>query len=75
MLFSPHEPRNISERFVALIPKVCTRAILELLELTYCLLSPIAVGAAGAHAKVTHDASRNASPTKITAPTNKIHVI
>jgi hypothetical protein len=26
MLFSPHEPRNVPERFVALIPKVCTRA-------------------------------------------------
>jgi len=27
MLFSPHEPRNVPERFVALIPKVCTRAL------------------------------------------------
>ena len=27
MLFSPHEPRNVPERFVALIPKVCTRAV------------------------------------------------
>jgi hypothetical protein len=27
MLFSPHEPRNVLERFVALIPKVCTRAV------------------------------------------------
>jgi hypothetical protein len=26
MLFSPHEPRNVPECFVALIPKVCTRA-------------------------------------------------
>ncbi len=26
MLFSPHGPRNVPERFVALIPKVCTRA-------------------------------------------------
>jgi len=28
MLFSPHEPGNVPERFVALIPKVCTRASL-----------------------------------------------
>jgi len=27
MLFSPHEPCNVPERFVALIPKVCTRAV------------------------------------------------
>jgi len=26
MLFSPHEPSNVPERFVTLIPKVCTRA-------------------------------------------------
>ena len=26
--FSPHEPRKVPERFVALIPKVCTRALL-----------------------------------------------
>jgi RNA-directed DNA polymerase len=29
MQFSPHEPRNIPERVVSLIPKVCTRAVKE----------------------------------------------
>jgi hypothetical protein len=26
MQFSPHKPHNVPKRFVALIPKVCTRA-------------------------------------------------
>jgi hypothetical protein len=26
MLFSRHEPRNVPERFIELIPKVCTTA-------------------------------------------------
>ena len=25
--YSPHKPHNVPERFVALIPKVCTRAV------------------------------------------------
>ena len=29
MQFSPHEPRNILERVVLLIPKVCTRALMR----------------------------------------------
>jgi hypothetical protein len=38
MQFSPHEPRNIPERVVSLIPKVCTRALYPTSDIRFVMV-------------------------------------